>query len=497
MHRRRFMHVRRSTLGFAAPLIAVVLMGLAPALPDTPAGKRGAALVAALGAGDAEAMRSFCTENYARSALEQRSAAERAKGMQRALADLEHGTLARVTPTGELGIELVFKAEKRDLWLSFTLELEAAPPHGLLGMRIRADDQPPEPPPGLPGSAPGAAGEAQGPLSEPAALAALAADAERRAAAGEFSGVLLVARDGEPVLSRALGIAERSFGAPVTMETRFNVGSINKIFTQTVMRQLAQEGKVDLSAPLVRALPDYPDPEVAKKITLQQLLDHTSGLGDIFGPRFAETAKTRLRTLADYLPLFAGQPLLFKPGSEQRYSNAGYIVLGLVIERVTGKSYDDAVRERVFTPAGMTRTGAVAGDDPAPGVAVGYTRESPDAGAPRPGSPLRSNVYLRPARGSSAGGGYSTAGDLLRFARALRQGRLLESSPWQSEGGLGIAGGAPGINAALEDDWRSGYTIVVLSNLDPPSAVNLAASARKLLARVERPAHAAGAAGHP
>ncbi|HVT56953.1 MAG TPA: serine hydrolase domain-containing protein [Thermoanaerobaculia bacterium] len=441
-------------------------------LPDTAAGRRAAALVAALRAAGEEQLQRFFSENYAASAVAERSAAVRAAAMRQVLADLGHGELASVEAVGERTIELVFKAESRPLWIHFALELEPAPPYAILGMRIRAEDQPPE------RAASGLA------LTEEAALAAIAAEAEKRAAAGEFSGVVLVARAGRALLTRALGIAERSFGTPVRGDTRFNLGSINKLFTQVVIQQLAGEGKLDPADRLSRLLPDYPNRAVAEKVSIQQLLDHASGLGDIFGERYAATPKSRLRTLADYLPLFADQPLLFEPGSQQRYSNAGYVVLGLVIERLTGKSYYEAVRERILERAGMGETGSYEVDDPVANRAAGYTREGEGGAGEAKSSPLRSNVYTLPARGSSAGGGYSTAADLLRFAGALRAGRLLKPDRWQRNGGIAVAGGSPGCNAVLEDDWLTGYTVIVLSNLDPPSAETLARAVRALLARV-------------
>jgi D-alanyl-D-alanine carboxypeptidase len=451
----------------------------APSFPDSPAGRRAEALAAALREGNDAAMRRFATENYAASALAERSAEVRVQAMRPVLADLGRGELVSVEPVGERSIELVFKAAAKPLWVRFRLDLEPAPPRGIVGIRIQAEDQPP---------APAVSGP---PLSESEALAAITAEAKKRAAAGEFSGVLEVAHDGRSLLSHAEGIAERSSGAPVTADTRFNLGSVDKVFTQLVIRQLAEEGKLDLQEHLIHYLPDYPNRAVAEKVTIQQLLDHASGLGDFFGPRFRAAPKETLRQLADYLPLFVDQPLLFEPGSEQRYSNAGYVVLGLVIERLTAKSYYEAVAERVFAPAGMSHSDFSAVDDPVLNRAEGYTHEragdaAADGGGAGAGAPLRSNVYTLPARGSSAGGGYSTAGDLLRFTVALRGGRLLKSNPWQRQGGVGFAGGSPGCNASIEDDWDSGYTVIVLSNFDPPSAEDLSRAVRGLLARVQR-----------
>jgi CubicO group peptidase (beta-lactamase class C family) len=257
------------------------------------------------------------------------------------------------------------------------------------------------------------------------------------------------------------------------VDTRFNLGSINKAFTAMAIRQLARAGKLALTDTLIRHLPDYPNRESAERVTIAQLLDHSSGIGgDIFAAP-AGGSRDDLRRTADFLALVAHQSLEFEPGSRRQYSNAGYVVLGAVIERVSGMSYYDYVRANVFEPAGMTASDWYAKDSLPPNTAVGYTRGGP--GGPAQG-PLRRNTDLLPGRGSSAGGGYSTAGDLLRFARAVREGRISGAPP----GGMGIAGGAPGINAVLETDI-AGYDLVVLTNLDPPAAQDVARQVRTWL----------------
>jgi CubicO group peptidase (beta-lactamase class C family) len=154
-------------------------------------------------------------------------------------------------------------------------------------------------------------------------------------------------------------------------------------------------------------------------------------------------------------------------------------VLGAIIEKVTGQSYYDYVRERIFKPAAMENTDSYEVDANVPNLATGYWRNEK-------GERI-SNVYTKPARGSSAGGGYSTVEDMLKFTIALQNNRLL--NPENSRklgGGLGIAGGAPGINAVLELDPASGYTIIVPSNYDPPSARNVSEQIRKLVAQIEK-----------
>jgi CubicO group peptidase (beta-lactamase class C family) len=283
------------------------------------------------------------------------------------------------------------------------------------------------------------------------------------AARAGFSGVVMVAAHGKPVLARAYGLSNRSTGLANDTATAFNLGSINKIFTRIAIRQLAARGLLDPDSTLARYWPDYPNREVARRVTIRELLDHRSGIGgNIFGIPPGGT-RHDVRTLADYLPLFVNQPLQFEPGSREQYSNAGYVVLGLLVERLSGMSYYDYVRRYIYQPAHMTRTAHWPADSLPPNTAIGYTRGGMDA---PPGAPLRPNTDLLPGRGSSAGGGYSTAGDLLRFLNALRAGTIEGGVP----AGIGIAGGAPGLNADVNGDHRGEVDVIVLANLDPPAA---------------------------
>jgi len=292
-----------------------------------------------------------------------------------------------------------------------------------------------------------------------------------QAKSGAFSGVVLLAHNGTTVYSGAFGLASIEYGVPNTVDTAFNLGSIDKLMTQIAIEQLAQAHTLSLDQTIGDLLPDYPNAK-AKTATVRQLLDMSSGIGDFFGDRFDATPKDKIRALADYLPLFADDALAFAPGTSHQYSNGGYVVLGLIVERVSKQSYYDYVRTHIFDPAGMTGSGWPQRDIPTPHLASGYTRQTDDGPSPE----LRNNIYTAPARGSSAGGGYSTAQDLVRFAAALESGKLLpaEKSAAFLHGGIGVAGGAPGINADLEIDPQSGYVLVVLSNYDPPSAVAVA-----------------------
>jgi D-alanyl-D-alanine carboxypeptidase len=286
------------------------------------------------------------------------------------------------------------------------------------------------------------------------------------------------------LLHEARGLASSEYDVPNRPDTRFNLGSINKIFTRVAIGQLAEKNKLSLDDPINKFLPDYPNPEAAEKVTVRQMLDMTSGISDFFGKKYSDTPKDRVRTLNDYLQLFAAEPLLFQPGTNRQYSNGGYIVLGLIVEKASGKNYSDYMRENIYQPAGMESTAHLDADLPAANVASGYTRNWDEGN--HAAEPRRNNLYTRPARGSSAGGGYSTARDLFKFAMALKAGKLLGplGKEWFS-GPQAYAGGAPGINAELDMETVLGWTIVVMGNYDPPAASNVAQKINILLKRLQ------------
>lgn len=311
-------------------------------------------------------------------------------------------------------------------------------------------------------------------IDEAALVRRVSASLDSLAASGQFSGVVALAKNGAPVFERAYGMADRASARPNTVETSFNIGSINKVFTATAIRQLAAAGKLDLDATVDRYWPDYPNRDVASRVTIRQLLAHRGGVaGDIFAAPPGGT-RASLRHNRDFFPLFVNEPLAFEPGSRQAYSNAGYVLLGTIVERVSGEDFYEYVRRHITEPAGMTRTMYIASDSLPSDVAIGYTTSNPDG---TPGAQSRRNSEMLPGRGSAAGGGYSTARDLLRFLAALRAGRIPGGPP----AGIGAAGGAPGLNAMVEGALPGGYDLVVLANLDPPAAMRVARLVRQLL----------------
>ena len=322
----------------------------------------------------------------------------------------------------------------------------------------------------------------------------------KMAAEDRFSGAVLIAKDGRPLFRKAYGYADREAKVPNNLDTKFRLGSMNKMFTSVAIAQLVQAGKLKYTDTVAQLLPDYPDKEIAQKVTVHHLLTHTSGLGDIFGPAFNEK-KDSLREIKDYVQLFAGKPLRFEPGQGWSYSNGGFIVLGLIVEKLSGQSYYDYVQKNIYDVAGMKSSGSYPKTDKIANLAVGYMRQGP-------GGPIVPNWDTLPWRGMSAGGGDSTLEDLLRFDRALRTHKLLNREltetvitgkvqPGQNANSkyaygfqdesvaghrvVGHGGGAPGMNALLDMYLDNGYTVVVLSNFGPPAAQRVGGYIRERL----------------
>ncbi len=323
---------------------------------------------------------------------------------------------------------------------------------------------------------------------------------DRLARTSSFSGCVTVFDGSETVLDECRGLAERNFGVAVDSQTKFHIGSMDKMFTAVAIAQLVEAGKLSWDATLAQSLPEYPDQEAARRITVWQLLHHTAGLGDFFVPEFFQHREKYVDP-ADYLELIASQPKVGEPGKDWNYSNAGYVLLGRIIEKVSGEGYFDYVQRHVFVPAGMDSSGFDSQEDITPKLAVGYFREGPFS------TDWKANWMSLPFKGSPAGGGHATNADLLRFAATLRAGRLIKpatlarmfddevpAGPGGYAAGFGDrlsngrhirghAGGAPGMGADLAMVWETGAAVAVTSNEgDSPTALMLAEHIADLLA---------------
>lgn len=297
----------------------------------------------------------------------------------------------------------------------------------------------------------------------------------------DFSGTILVAYKGNIIEKRAYGLASIEYGIKNRVDTKFNIASITKMITAVATLQLYESGKVELKTPIGEYLPDYPNKLVRDSVTIHQLLTHTSGNNNDLD--FWKTNNLSYKNVADFVARFENDTLLSKPGTKYDYSASGFIILGLIIEKVSGMNYYDYVKENVFKPVGMTNTSELDIDAIVPNKASGYTTFLQEDKTPR-----KNDYYL--AKTSPAGFHYSTIEDLFKFSEALRSYKLLNEETtklmftpkvkgYNTNLGYGIdvdlrynqtilghSGGWYGVRGELMDFMEDNYTIVILSNVD-------------------------------
>lgn len=363
---------------------------------------------------------------------------------------------------------VVFKGRLTGRLEGVLVRVEPESPHRIAGLGLRRVNQPDSAKPAAK-------------LTGEQMAAELDAFVSKLANADVFSGAVLLAKDGKVIYKKAFGVANKDFNAPNRVDTKFNLGSMNKMFTSVAIAQLAERGKLSFDDPLAKFLPDFPSKEAAEKIKIKHLLSHTAGLGSYFNKQFFESSRARFRTTSDFMELAKDEKLQFEPGTRWSYSNTGMLVLGAVIEKATGQSYYDYVRENIYKPAGMINSDCYDLDRVNPNLAVGYEKEYTDDGVQ-----FRNNIFSHVIRGGAAGGGYSTVEDLMRFDVALRSNKLVGAeyvklllspkpelkSPSYGYGFqidvenriAGHGGGFEGISSNLDMFLNSGYTAVVLSN---------------------------------
>ncbi|MGA8090205.1 MAG: serine hydrolase [Terracidiphilus sp.] len=290
-----------------------------------------------------------------------------------------------------------------------------------------------------------------------------------------FMGTVLVVDGDQVLLDKGYGMASLEWQVPNVPEAKFRLGSLTKQFTATLVLLLQQDGKLSINDPVSKYLPDAP-PAWAK-ITLANLLGHTSGIPSFTGLKEFPTWSMNPHTPAEEIALFRDKPLDFEPGSKFDYSNSNFIVLGVVIEKVSGKKYADLLRERIFEPLGMKDSGLDSDELVLPKRAEGY----------RPGPHgieiARSESMSIPW---SAGSIYSTTGDLLKWEHGLFGGKILNAeslklmtTPGKGDYGLGVfiqnrdgirivshGGGIEGFNTHLAYAPEKQIAVVVLSNVN-------------------------------
>ncbi len=306
----------------------------------------------------------------------------------------------------------------------------------------------------------------------------------------EFSGGVLIAKNGTILLKKAIGEASKAYEIPNKSDTKYNMASVGKVFTGLAITQLAEQGKLSFDDPINKYVSaEWLDPDISEKIQIKHLLTHTSGLSDYFRDAYMQYKVPFFRGLEDYKSLVVDDTLLFEPGTRFLYSNTGMLLLGVVIENITNDNYFDYLKKNVFEPIGMVNTDGFDKDVPVKNRATGYTKVYENGAVT-----WNNHQFTRIMRGSPSGGIYSTIEDMLKFDDAIRTNKLLspEYSDLLLEGrpelntsfhsyGFFVSEGAAGRIASHKGDGRgmncqfkmyidSDYTVVILSNYSAPSA---------------------------
>ena len=485
--------LRNATITLALLLIiGVAAIGQTLSIPATHAGNHLEKFTAALNSGDEAQWKAYI--------LEDPKAVDSADIFKRRLelfqfvyADLGGVEPKQIMESSEYSISALSQAVKPSgpyEWVTLILTFDSLPPYGWASFAVRPATDPNEVLP-------------EGELTAEKLKTYIDAVIDELVAEDRFSGAVLVARYGQPLYRRAVGEASRRYHIPNQIDTKINLGSMNKMFTGVAIGQLAQQGKLSFDDNVGKYLPDYPNADVRDKVTIHHLLTHTSGMGDYWEKLF-DAHWWEIKTVQQLADLTAEQPLEFEPGAKFSYSNAGPIVLGLIIEKISGMSYYDYIRENITGPAGMVNTDCYEVDRPTENLAIGYTRSNYEDERT---DTLRNNLFMHAVKGGPAGGGYSTVDDLLAFDVALQTFQLLDEEHFNivttgkvdlgpdakyaylfgdrdREGHrvIGHNGGAPGINAVLSMYVDLGYTVAVLSNYDD-GAMLVADKLNRLLLR--------------
>jgi CubicO group peptidase (beta-lactamase class C family) len=297
--------------------------------------------------------------------------------------------------------------------------------------------------------------------------------------AGWFQGSVLVARNGEVIISKGYGMADSAQGTPNSAQTRFRLASVTKQFTAAAIMILQARGQLNVQDAVCTYVPECPD--AWRDVTIQHLLTHTAGLVNYTDFMSYEPSQMQPSTPDELIARFRNEPLLYPPGTTYFYENSDYVLLGRIIEQVSGQPYADFLRDAIFTPLQMHDSGVAAGLGNGPGYAVGYG----SVGAPAP--PLDTSTLF------SAGAIYSTVEDMYRWDQALYTDALLPAAlrsqmftPFLRDYAFGWKVDRPGDRLRISHpgmiDGFATYiarypddhvTVIVLGNLDSADAVGI------------------------
>jgi CubicO group peptidase (beta-lactamase class C family) len=430
--------------------------------------KRARTLIELLNSYNAAAWNKFISENFTKSSLQRVPPQSRLNTIAR-ICDRTRGLTfkeSRMTKPNEITATVTDKLLGENFELLMLVEENA--PHQINGIGFRAQPK---------------TNTQVKKLSEKQIAAELDSFLKKLSAADNFSGVVLLAKGDKILFEKAYGDANKDFKIPNNVNTKFNLGSMNKMFTAVAIAQLVEAGKLSFDDPLGKFMPDFLDKDSAQKIKIKHLLTHTSGLGSYFGERFLNSSRANYRTIDDYLELVKAEKPAFEPGTRWSYSNTAFLVLGKVVEKASGEDYFEYMRRHIYKPVGMRNTDTFELDRVNSNLAVGYGKEFTDKGVE-----FRNNIFLHVISGGPAGDGYSTVQDLLKFSLALQNGTLIKPETLKmmrlpkpelnspdygyglmldpQRGIFGHGGDFMGVSTNLDVFPDARYSAIILSNYD-------------------------------
>ncbi len=381
--------------------------------------------------------------------------------------------------------KMLVKSE-HDSWLSFNIGIQQGPPFAIDEFEYNATEPVNPPIEPLYISSEKKETKPKELIINQAALDQIDTKLKAMTKSGTYSGVAGVYKDWEPVFVNAYGQSNKEKDLYFKTTTRFNIASLNKLFTMVAILKLSQEGKLKFSDLIKNYLP-YMSDSKADKVTILHLLKHESGYGMYWDDEYFLSNMDQLLTIGSYMNFLKDASIAFEPGTKKMYSNTGYVLLGAIIEEVTGQTYYDYIQKIIFDPLNMDNSGYNI-DFSDPNLAMGYTRQHEDESI----TELTTNIALTPKMGNSAGGGYSTLEDLRKFLRAWYEGKLLNTemtiyglTAFERTTGepssMLLGGGGPGTNAIINYDMSNRLLVITLSNLDPPTAQLASKNIRDIL----------------
>ena len=466
-------------------------------IPETAAGRALVGWLRAYNGGQEDSVIAFARRAYAASELAGRGPEGVSRGLRLWRQNYGPFEFLRVDSSSAHSVDGFVRHGLTGALGKVYVEVDSTPPHGITGVWL------------IPFMRPPVDLAVRASRSDAEMVEELEEYASNLAAKDVFSGAIVVQRRDSVLLARAYGRASHDPATPNTPDTRFELASLSKLFTAVAIGQLVESGKLRFEATLAEVLPDYPNPSTASRVTIHHLLTHTSGLPDFYRNGKIRQYEDSIRSLRDYWVTFAMDSLWSPPGARYDYSNSNYIVLGNVIERVSGLRFEEYVERFIFAPAGMHATCYC--EPNAERRATPYSRYTSGMGPTRRSEPDRWIEVPSGAKrpGAPAGGGISTAGDIGRFGAAMLANRLLrpemtaqvlrprvamdsdgergygfETYDWYGTRFVGHGGNFWGVMSQLDIYPATGHVVVVLSNNDASGGEAVRNWTRRTLAGV-------------